>query len=98
MLQQILVGWYVVVALCVVYVAWDAVNYNPEVPVMKWAFVLVTLYTGPVGLIVYIFTCRERWPGTHAQFIRPMWKQAVGSTMHCLAVGRSASSASMATR
>lgn len=85
MLQQILVGWFVLVALSVAYVAWDAANYNPEVPVMKWAFVLVTLYTGPVGLIVYIMTSKEPWPGTHEQFVRPLWKQAVGSTMHCLA-------------
>ncbi len=85
MLQQTLVGWYVLVALSAAYVAWDTVKYNPEVPVMKWAFVLITLYTGPIGLVVYILTCKEPFPGTHEQFIRPLWKQAVGSTMHCLA-------------
>jgi hypothetical protein len=46
---------------------------------------LVTLYTGPIGLILYIMTCKEPYPGAHEQFIRPTWKQAVGSTMHCLA-------------
>ena len=53
MLQQTLVGWYVLVALSAAYVAWDTVKYNPEVPVMKWAFVLITLYTGPIGPVSY---------------------------------------------
>lgn len=85
MLQTILILWFIAVAVCTAYVAWDAFAYNPEVTVMKWAFVLVTLYTGPFGLIVYIMACKEPYPGTHAAFVKPLWKQAVGSTMHCLA-------------
>jgi hypothetical protein len=84
-LQTILGLWFVIVALCTAYVAWDAFTYNPEVSIMKWAFVLVTLYTGPFGLIVYIMSCKEPYAGAHAAFVKPLWKQAVGSTMHCLA-------------
>jgi len=80
MLEPLLVAWFVLVALSVAYVAWDAIRFNPEVGVMKWAFVLVTLYTGPIGLILYILACKEPYPGTHAQFVRPLWKQTVGST------------------
>lgn len=85
MLNPLLWLWVAGVALSVTYVAWDAWKFNPEVRVMKLAFVLVTLYTGPLGLILYVMTCKEPYPGTHDQFIRPVWKQAAGSTMHCLA-------------
>jgi hypothetical protein len=53
--------------------------------VMKWGWILVTLYTGVFGLIVYWFSCREPTPFTHEKFIAPLWKQAVGSTIHCMA-------------
>jgi hypothetical protein len=53
--------------------------------VMKWGWILVTLYTGVIGLIVYWFSCREPAPFTHEKFIAPLWKQTVGSTIHCMA-------------
>ncbi len=49
---------------------------------MKWGWVLVTLHTGPVGLIRYILSCKEPEPGTHEAFVKPLWKQGVG--FHCL--------------
>ncbi|HKU68551.1 MAG TPA: DUF4396 domain-containing protein [Candidatus Baltobacteraceae bacterium] len=85
MAYWLLWSWVAATAVSVAYVAWDAWKYNPEVPVMKWAFVLVTLYTGPFGLALYILSCKEPYPGTHEEFIKPLWKQAAGSTMHCLA-------------
>jgi hypothetical protein len=77
--------WFGLTALSVAYVAWDLFTRTPEMKVMKWGWVLVMLYTGPVGLVIYWFSCREPTPGTHEQFIAPMWKQAVGSTIHCAA-------------
>jgi Domain of unknown function (DUF4396) len=77
--------WFGLTALSVAYVAWDLFTRTPEMKVMKWGWVLVMLYTGPVGLLIYWFSCREPSPGTHEQFIAPMWKQAVGSTIHCAA-------------
>ena len=50
---------------------------------MGW--VLVTVYTGVIGLAVYLLSCREPLPGTHERFIAPLWKQSVGSTVHCMA-------------
>ena len=38
---------------------------------------LVTLYMGPAD--------KEPRPGTHEQFTTPLWKQGVGSTIHCVA-------------
>ncbi len=77
--------WFGLTLLSVAYVAWDLFTRTPEMKVMKWGWVLVLLYTGPVGLLIYWFSCREPSPGTHEQFIAPLWKQAVGSTIHCAA-------------
>jgi len=79
-------AWLGLSVLCSAWVAWDVVRGQPEIlPIMKIAWVLITLYTGIVGLIVYLTACREPAPDIHEQFIAPMWKQAVGSTVHCIA-------------
>ncbi len=85
LINNVLIVWFVLVAFSALYVAWDAFTNNPEMTVMKWGWLLVTLYTGPVGLAIYILSCKEPRPGTHEKFIQPLWKQAVGSTIHCLA-------------
>ena len=77
--------WFSLTAVSVIYVAWDLITRTPEMKVMKWGWVLVTLYAGPVALIVYWLSCREPAPGTHEEFIAPLWKQTVGSTIHCIA-------------
>ena len=84
--DRILIGWFTLAALSTLYVAWDNfVRKNPEETVMKWGWVLITLYMGPVALALYVLTDKEPRPGTHEAFIRPLWKQAVGSTIHCVA-------------
>ena len=77
--------WLVVAVVSAVYVAYDQFRNNPEAPVMKWGFVLVTLYMGPVGLLLYVMADKEPAPGTHEHFVKPLWKQGVGSTVHCIA-------------
>ncbi len=52
---------------------------------MKWGFILVTLYMGPIGLLLYVLADKEPRPGEHEAFIKPLWKQGVGSTIHCIA-------------
>jgi hypothetical protein len=43
--DYLLVIWFILAALSTAYVAWDQfARGNPEPSVMKWAFVLVTLY------------------------------------------------------
>jgi Domain of unknown function (DUF4396) len=84
-IDLVLIGWFTLTAIAVVYVAWDAFTNNPELTVMKWGWVLATLYTGPLGAGLYVLSCKEPRPGTHEEFIRPLWKQAVGSTIHCVA-------------
>jgi hypothetical protein len=46
--------------------------------------VLTTLYLGPVGAAFYILADKELRPGEHERFVAPMWKQALGSTLHCV--------------
>ena len=67
------------------YVAWDAIAINPEMTIMKWGWVLVTPYLGPVSLFFYIMSCKEPASGTHEEFINPLWKQGLGSAIHCVA-------------
>jgi manganese oxidase len=80
----VVLGWFVLVALSVLYVAVDSRN-NPEATVMKWGWLLVTLYMGPIAAGLYILADKEPRPGTHEQFVRPLWKQGIGSTIHCVA-------------
>ena len=78
-------AWLIVALISAAYVAWDQFHGNPEPVVMKWGFVLVTLYMGPIGLLLYVMADKEPTPGGHEEFIKPLWKQGVGSTVHCVA-------------
>jgi manganese oxidase len=78
--------WFALAAASTAYVTWDNfVAGNPEETVMKWGWVLITLYMGPVALALYVLADKEPRPGEHERFIRPLWKQGVGSTVHCIA-------------
>ncbi|HZP94869.1 MAG TPA: DUF4396 domain-containing protein [Candidatus Limnocylindria bacterium] len=77
--------WFALAIPSALYVAYDLITNTPEMGVMKWAWMAVTAYTGVVGLVVYLLTCRQPSRGTHARFVAPMWKQAMGSMIHCLA-------------
>lgn len=76
--------WFAEAALAVAFVAWD-LRRGPQPTVMKWGFVLLTAYTGPVGAFLYVLGCREPFPGTHERFVAAHWRQTLGSTMHCVA-------------
>jgi hypothetical protein len=85
-IDAVLLGWFALTLVSVAYVAWDAfVRGNPDVTVMKWGWLLVSLYMGPVALGLYVLSTKEPRPGTHAEFVRPLWKQGIGSTIHCVA-------------
>jgi hypothetical protein len=84
-IDYFLVVWFAFAAASTGYVAWDQYRNNPEPVVMKWGFILVTLYMGPLGLLLYVLADKEPRPGEHETFIEPLWKQGVGSTIHCVA-------------
>jgi hypothetical protein len=83
--NALLYAWFATVLVSAVYVAYDAFTNNPELTVMKWGWVLVTLYIGPIGASIYVLSCKEPAPGTHERFVAPLWKQSLGSTIHCVA-------------
>lgn len=85
LIDKALLVWFSLTAIAVIYVAWDALTRNPELTVMKWGWILVTLYTGIVGAALYILSCQEPSPGEHEEFVKPLWKQTLGSTIHCIA-------------
>ncbi|MBI1775872.1 MAG: DUF4396 domain-containing protein [Proteobacteria bacterium] len=84
-IDYLLVVWFALAALSTGYVAYDQYRNNPEPVVMKWGFILVTLYMGPLGLLIYVLADKEPRPGEHEAFTQPLWKQGVGSTIHCVA-------------
>jgi hypothetical protein len=84
-IDYFLLIWFVLAATSTAYVALDQFRNNPEPTVMRWGFILITLYMGPFGLLLYVLADKEPKPGTHEQFIKPLWKQGIGSTIHCVA-------------
>ena len=84
-IDYFLVVWFFLAVLSTAYVAYDQLKNNPEPVVMKWGFILVTLYMEPIGLLLYVLADKEPRPGEHERFIAPLWKQGVGSTIHCVA-------------
>ena len=84
-IDYFLVVWFALAAASTIYVAWDQYRNNPEPTVMKWGFILVTLYMGPLGVLLYVLADKEPRRGEHEDFIKPLWKQGVGSTIHCVA-------------
>lgn len=84
MLSGVMLLWFSLTALSVAFVAID-IRSTPESPVLKWAFILITAYTGPLGAFLYVLGCREPLPGLHERYVAAPWRQALGSTMHCVA-------------
>lgn len=86
MLDGVMLLWFVLAAASLLFVAVD-IRATPESPVLKWGFVLLTAYTGVVGAFLYVLGCREPLTGLHERYVAEQWRQALGSTMHCVAGG-----------
>jgi Domain of unknown function (DUF4396) len=84
MLNGVMLLWFALTAMAVAFVAID-IRSTPESPVLKWGFILLTAYTGPIGAFLYVLGCREPLPGLHERYIAARWRQVLGSTMHCVA-------------
>jgi hypothetical protein len=84
MLNGVMLLWFVLTAVAVAFVAID-IRSAPESPVLKWGFILLTAYTGPIGAFLYVLGCREPLPGLHERYVAVRWRQVLGSTMHCVA-------------
>ena len=84
MLDGVMLLWFLLTALSLAFVAID-IRSTPASPVLKWGFVLLTAYTGPLGAFLYVLGCREPLPGLHERYVAARWRQVLGSTMHCVA-------------
>jgi hypothetical protein len=76
-LDAVLIGWFVLTAISVAYVAWDAFTRNPELRVMKWGWLLVTLYGGPIMAAAAITTALGL----------PMWQDVIAEYVFGFAFG-----------
>jgi hypothetical protein len=85
MLDGAMIVWFALTTGSVVFVVWDSVVNGVTSWVQRAAWILVTAYTGPVGLFFYLLACRRPLPGTHDAFTSATWKQSLNSEMHCLA-------------
>lgn len=84
MIEGVMIAWFVLTGLSVVFVVVD-IPKTPESVVLKWAFVILVVFTGPLGAFFYVLGCREPLKGTHEQYVSTTWRQVLGSTMHCAA-------------
>ncbi len=85
MLDGAMLLWWILTIPSFLFVAIDIFRTTPEATVMKWAFIILTAFTGPVGAFFYVLGCREPLKGTHEQYVSVRWRQVLGSTMHCAA-------------
>ena len=92
LLDIVLWIWFALTALCVAYVAYDQFKGGPKqkenslaMKTMRWGWVLVTFYTGPVGFIVYWLLHRAHAREMREQSEPSLWEQSVESTIHCVA-------------
>ncbi len=85
MIDGFLLCWYLLTALSLLFLIYDQLTNTPSMRVMGLAWLLVILYTGPIGLFFYLVSCRQPLPDTHDAFIAAHWKQALGSEIHCVA-------------
>jgi Domain of unknown function (DUF4396) len=84
MLDGVMLMWFLLTALSLLFVVVD-IRTTPASPVLKWGFILLTAYTGPLGAFLYVLGCREPLPGLHERYVAVRWRQVLGSTMHCVA-------------
>jgi hypothetical protein len=54
MITGMLLVWYILTAGSLIFVIFDLLYQTPTMWVMKLAWILIILYTGPVGLFLYL--------------------------------------------
>jgi hypothetical protein len=85
MLHGIMLMWWILTIPSFLFVVIDIWRTTPESVVLKWAFVILTAFTGPLGAFFYVLGCREPLRGGHEEYVATRWRQVLGSTMHCVA-------------
>ena len=82
MLDGVMLLWFILTGLSVLFVAIDVWR-TPEATALRWGFIILTVFAGPLAAFFYVLGCREPFPGAHERYVAATWKQVLGSTMHC---------------
>ncbi len=82
--EGIMLMWFILTGMSILFVIFDIPN-TPAHPVIKWAFIILVIFSGPLGAFFYVLGCREPLNSTHQEYIAAPWRQVLGSTMHCAA-------------
>ena len=77
--------WFILTGASLLYVIYDCIKTNPAAGVQRLGWVLVVLYTGPVGVVAYMVSCRKPKNMDHDMHNKAVWKQALNSEVHCVA-------------
>ncbi len=85
MLQGAMIVWFALAIPSVACVIWDSFTNGVTSWVQRLAWILVTIYAGPVGAFLYVLACRRPFPGGHDRYTAALWKQGANSEIHCLA-------------
>ncbi len=85
MLNGAMLVWFTLTTASFAFVVWDSITNGVTSWVQRAAWILVTLYTGPIGLVFYLLACRRPFPGAHDAYTKAPWKQGLNSEMHCVA-------------
>lgn len=80
-----MVLWWVLTIPSLLFVTIDIWRNTPEDKVLRWAFMILTAFLGPIAAFFYVLGCREPLRGTHEAYVATRWRQVLGSTMHCAA-------------
>ncbi|UTW42694.1 DUF4396 domain-containing protein [bacterium SCSIO 12844] len=84
-MSLVLTIWFILLIISFIFVLFDSFFRVPISWVQALAWSIVTLYAGVIALIFYLITCRKRGVKAHDEYIKPIYKQAFNSQMHCIA-------------
>ena len=82
MLDGVMLLWFILTGISVLFVSIDIWR-TPEATALRWGFIILTVFAGPLAAFFYVLGCREPFPGAHERYVSSTWKQVLGSTMHC---------------
>lgn len=91
----VVIPWYVLGLGGAAWVVWDAYHVNtPLKTAMRWAWPIIVVFFGPIGLALYWFTARAPGIGStpeddkmekHNDYVRSNWfRQTTGAVIHCV--------------
>ena len=67
----------IVMTISVLFVSIDIWR-TPEATALRWGFIILTIFAGPLAAFFYVLGCREPFPGAHERYVSSTWKQVLG--------------------